>query len=80
MVEGAQRARQPKDSWPKIRGRTLEGDRKKAAPEGAAKFREETPKKGRGAPREAILRCNNMAVTSLRCKKNDGETRINFFQ
>jgi len=36
--------------------------RKKAAPKGAAKFREETPRKGRSISRErVILRCSNMA-------------------
>jgi hypothetical protein len=38
--------------------------RKKAAPVGAAKFREETPRKGRGIAKRkpAIPRCNNMTL------------------
>jgi hypothetical protein len=37
--------------------------KKKAAPEGAAKFREETPRKGSGIGEEAAIpRCNNMLV------------------
>jgi hypothetical protein len=37
--------------------------RKKAAPVGAAKFREETPRKGRGVTngKPVIPRCNNMS-------------------
>jgi hypothetical protein len=36
--------------------------RKKAAPEGAAKFREETPRKGRDISRKRVIpRCSNMA-------------------
>jgi len=40
--------------------------KKKAAPEGAAKFREETPRKGHGVAerKSAIPRCSNMAPNS----------------
>jgi hypothetical protein len=47
MVEGGRARRQPKASC----SLALVNERKKAAPEGAAKFREETPRKGCGAPR-----------------------------
>jgi hypothetical protein len=38
-------------------------EKRKAAPEGAAKFREETPRKGHGIAKRklAMPRCNNMA-------------------
>jgi len=44
--------------------------RKKAAPKGAAKFREETPRKGHGISRERVIpRCNNMAAKIVLAKQ-----------
>jgi hypothetical protein len=45
-----------------------------AAPKGAAKFREETPRKGGGVAERnsAIPRCSNMAETPGVCKKKFG--------
>ena len=44
--------------------------RKKAAPRGAAKFREETPRKGRGSAKKksAMPRCNNMPARNAAIK------------
>jgi hypothetical protein len=40
----------------------VKGPRKKAAPVGAAKFREETPRKGSDISRKRVIpRCSNMA-------------------
>jgi hypothetical protein len=44
--------------------------RKKAAPEGAAKFREETPRKGHGISLGSVIpRCNNMAAENASAKQ-----------
>ncbi|MDE1938333.1 MAG: hypothetical protein KGI68_04885 [Alphaproteobacteria bacterium] len=48
-------------------------ERKKAAPKGAAKFREETPRKGRGVTeRKSVMpRCNNMAPHPFASKRKN---------
>jgi hypothetical protein len=57
IVAMQRRARQPQSFV-----RLLFRLRKKAAPEGAAKFREETPRKGHDISRKRVIpRCNNMA-------------------
>jgi hypothetical protein len=44
--------------------------RKKAAPKGAAKFREETPRKGSDISRKRVIpRCSNMAVFWIDAKQ-----------
>jgi len=65
MVAARQRGRQPQSFV-----RPLFRLRKKAAPEGAAKFREETPRKGHGiSPEDVIPRCNNMAAENGSAKQ-----------
>jgi hypothetical protein len=56
-------------------------EKRKAAPAGAAKFREETPRKGRGDAKRkfAMPRCNNMALLQCGSKPNR-QPNVNFFR